>query len=302
MKPVNYNMEELLPLVAKLAFKYTSGESSSVSYETANMLMEAVCYCIRENGREDEGEAREFGGGSAEKSGESSGGQECRLQERRQMTAAESYRQGFERVLEKTRRAQERYNELTADFRDYGNGNYRDTVLKALPVFFLKYDPGFAPQETVIGLDYPTLQVITEETGIDAVARYLEFIRQEQKFFRRLPEGLAEGTLTRFHEEYRELFCNLCRVPLRHMLASALLGRQPGPAFTDGEYAELVRLCSGKSREALTEILNRLTERLVVSGWGQDQELLAYLRGDTGDFVAELTEGVRREEMKYVVV
>ena len=41
-------MENLIPLVAKLADRYTSMDSSSVSYETARMLMEAVIYCIRE--------------------------------------------------------------------------------------------------------------------------------------------------------------------------------------------------------------------------------------------------------------
>ena len=43
-----YKMEELLPIVAGLARKYTSGESLSVTYEKAEQLMEAVVYCINE--------------------------------------------------------------------------------------------------------------------------------------------------------------------------------------------------------------------------------------------------------------
>ncbi len=333
MKPVRYEMEELLPLVAKLAAKYTSGESTSVPYETANMLMEAVCYCIEENEREGGSEAVERSG--REEAGEGRGavrgseavkrsgreearegrgavrGSESRegrggkpageLRKAEKLPAAESYRLGFERVLEKTRHTQERYNELIADFQDYGNGNYRDAVLKALPEFFMKYDPRFAPQETMIGLDYPTLRAVREETGIDAVERYVAYIALEQRFFRKLPEGMAEELLTRFHEEYRELYFNLCNIPLRHMLAAGLLGRQPGQALSDQEYAALGRLCGEKGREALTEILNRLTEKLVVSGWGQDQELLWYLRGDTADFAAELTEGLKGNGLKYIV-
>ena len=45
---MNYEMEELLPIVGKLAGQYTSNESGSVTYETANQLMGAVIYCIRE--------------------------------------------------------------------------------------------------------------------------------------------------------------------------------------------------------------------------------------------------------------
>ena len=43
-----YDMNELLPVVARLTKRYTGIESSSVSYEKANQLMGAVIYCIRE--------------------------------------------------------------------------------------------------------------------------------------------------------------------------------------------------------------------------------------------------------------
>ena len=39
---VNYEMEELVPIVGKLAEKYTAFESTSVSYEKAEQLMGAV--------------------------------------------------------------------------------------------------------------------------------------------------------------------------------------------------------------------------------------------------------------------
>ena len=45
---MEYEMNELLPIVAKLAEKYTSKESSSITYERAEYLMEAVIYCINE--------------------------------------------------------------------------------------------------------------------------------------------------------------------------------------------------------------------------------------------------------------
>ncbi len=45
---VNYEMEELVPIVGKLAEKYTAFESTSVSYEKAEQLMGAVLYCIHE--------------------------------------------------------------------------------------------------------------------------------------------------------------------------------------------------------------------------------------------------------------
>ena len=41
---MNYEMEELVPIVGKLAEKYTSRESTSIPYEKAEQLMGAVLY------------------------------------------------------------------------------------------------------------------------------------------------------------------------------------------------------------------------------------------------------------------
>ena len=45
---MSYTMEELLTVVGKLAGKYTGFESTSITYEKARQLMEAVLYCINE--------------------------------------------------------------------------------------------------------------------------------------------------------------------------------------------------------------------------------------------------------------
>ena len=39
---MDYEMEELVPIVGKLAEKYTAHESTSITYEKAEQLMEAV--------------------------------------------------------------------------------------------------------------------------------------------------------------------------------------------------------------------------------------------------------------------
>jgi hypothetical protein len=46
---MNYEISELIPIVAELTDLYTSKESTSITYEKANQLMEAVLFCIQEN-------------------------------------------------------------------------------------------------------------------------------------------------------------------------------------------------------------------------------------------------------------
>ena len=45
---MDYQMEELLPIVSELAQKYAGYESTSVTYEKAQSLMEAVLFCLNE--------------------------------------------------------------------------------------------------------------------------------------------------------------------------------------------------------------------------------------------------------------
>ena len=54
MKYLEYEIEELIPIVIRLAEKYTSKESTSITYEAAAHLMEAVQYCIREYVQEEQ--------------------------------------------------------------------------------------------------------------------------------------------------------------------------------------------------------------------------------------------------------
>ena len=45
---MKYKMEDLVPIVAKLAEGYTSKESTSITYERAQQFMEAVLYSMQE--------------------------------------------------------------------------------------------------------------------------------------------------------------------------------------------------------------------------------------------------------------
>ena len=56
METMGYQLEELIPLVAELATGYGGYEHTSITYERAEMLMEAVLYCIHECAEHTSGE------------------------------------------------------------------------------------------------------------------------------------------------------------------------------------------------------------------------------------------------------
>ena len=275
---MKYEMEELLPIVATLAEQYTSKESTSVSYEQANRLMEAVLYCIDQcsEGRQ--------------------------IADSRGLNAREAYECGYELVMQKVKRTQELYNEMIMDFCAYGNENYRVTVEKAIPGFFRYYDAKFAPRETIITMDYPTICPITDETGINAVAKYVEYISYEQRFLRELPQEYVCDILFRFQPDYGKQFYNICQIIVRHILVHMLMGEPLGKRTGEKEYATLGELILERDTEHLEKLIKKLLHQLILDKYKGDQMLECYLQADIRNFAVEMQNAARNNVVKKVVV
>lgn len=179
-----YSMEELLPIVARLTEAYTSKESSSITYEKARQFMDAVVYCIAHCEEENVLMASS-------------------------LSATEAYELGYQAVVEKVRQTIEKYNELMLYFDYYGNINYRDTVEKALPGFFMYYDAKYAPMEHIITMDYPIFGLDMELEGIDMISQYLNAIITEQQYLMQFDRERIIEKMRSFHPQYEKEYFNL---------------------------------------------------------------------------------------------
>ena len=285
-----YEMEELLPLLAALTRKFTSGESSSVSYERARHLMEGILYTLR----------------IYEKEGSLVGG--------RKPDASEAWRIGQELLARRVQETQEKYRLVCENFQAYGNRNLQDTFVMALPGFFRLYDRKFAPQETIITMDYPVLSYASGLTGILAIDRYLDAIGAEQHFLRSFPEEYVKDILTHFQKDYRSQFFNLGRIVLRHLLGCMLIGKRLGETTTESDYTVLRELAEQNTEEKLRQQLlflirsldrksekaeERPEEKAEPDTW---KHTLAYLSCDVGDFVTDLKMGAANGCLERIVV
>lgn len=199
----DYTLEELLPLLSRLAEKYTSFESSSITNECAQTLMEAIFYCIREY--ED----------SIEMDGEildSFSKTDTKIQKNEKIPAADAYQRGYKLVVQKAKAANQLYNKIMENFSDYGNLALHDTMVEEMPKFFLHYDARFAPHKDHLLLAYPVIEPLEKISGIDRVYRYLCHIQKEQKFLSKFPEGYVQEVCRAYHEEYEELFISLTEI------------------------------------------------------------------------------------------
>ncbi len=249
--------KEMFPIVGRLAEKYTGKESTSVSEETAKMLLEAVCYCIRE----------------AEEAGTLV------------HTASEAYEAGYVLVRAKLKKAEQLYRIITEEFQAYENEAYYDTIIKGMPAFFLHYNPQFKPQDHLLTLDYPLLFDNYKLCGIDRIYEYLLKIRLEQRFLDRLPQEYIRRCLVEYWTGYEELLINVCQVVLQHILKSMLAEKPLMEDYSETHRSRLRTLCAELNEKELTEKLNGLLTILIEQQYGGNTTLFEYLATDIRELV-----------------
>lgn len=204
---MEYEIEDLLPLVEMLSVKYTSGDSSSVSYETARMLMEAVIYCIDESVNQENFDQET----------------NAVLDLENKQNAAEAYKKGYEIVLNKVLRAKKIYERLIENFDDYGCRHYKDTIIKGMPEFFIWYDAKFKPQDHLLTLDYPTMLGNSNKSGVDLILEYLTEIEAEKKFLDFFDRQYVIKLLERVQMDYQSLYLdNICYLVLLNVVGCVI--------------------------------------------------------------------------------
>lgn len=258
---MDYEMEELVPIVAELAEKFTSKGSTSIPYERAQQLMEAVLYCIHE--------------------GEQTAS--FSVPEGVPMSPQLCYEAGVACVQKKVREALELYNRLMTQFSDYGNRCLYDTVVKGLPEFFKWYDWKYEPQNTILTLDYPILTDLSQKTGIDRVYDYLQCMELEQRFLGRFPASYVTQVLFRYNPKHQMMIENLSEIVLTDMMMHSLAGKNVSEriqtldksALRTKLYSAFKTLISEyyEDDEQLTEYLGKgidnIAPRLKLWSWGR---------------------------------
>lgn len=282
----DYRVEDLIPIVAELTDKYTSKESTSIPYEKARQLMEAVLYCLNENEQ-----LLDYSKSSLS------------VTEGSRLTAKEAYDRGYQLLIIKVKQLLELYNETSRNFKDYGLRCYFDTFIKGIPAFIQHYDAKFNPQNHILTLDYPTIKPLYDYCGVDVIYLYVSYIQLEQIFLSAYPEEYVIEILIRFHEEYEELFINVCSIVLRNILGNMLIGKQLiNRGFTEIHYNNIRVIVSSCSRLELKERLIKLLKILIKDAYNDNQMLFEYLVEDMEDFVVELQNVVKNNCLERLLL
>ncbi len=280
---MSFETEELMPIVAELADKYTGKESTSITYEKARQLMEAVLYCIHEY-ETDPAKSQEL------------------LTMDEKAAAKKVYSLGYETVLRIVKEAQILYNKIIPDFKYYDNWCYYDTFVKGIPSFFLYYDPRFQPQNHILTLDYPVLYPVHALQGIDAISAFIKCVSLEQVFLGKLPDEYVFHVLRAYSPDHGELIINLTGIVLRNILGCRMAGKRVNTkGYTPGELERLMDYVNRSDRVELEQDMEGLVDELVRSAYDGLDELGDYLKTDLHDYCFALKNAVENQCMDSIL-
>ncbi len=316
MERMLYEMEELIPIVAELSERYTGYESTSVTYEKASQLMEAVIYCINEF-------ERSAGEGEGDLWADCETDRNRKLSAKEKISAKEAYQQGYQLVEAKVRAMKELYHNLLKYFRPYGNKALKDTV-GAIPEFLKWYDIRYEPQNTILTLDYPLLTdlsysmrreadsrcgaydkddgIFYRYTGIDAVYEYVKCISIEQRFLNRFPETYVKQVLRNYAEascsggiplEDEEIFENICGILLADVAWHLVLKKKfDGMGILEEDRSRIQAVLGMYPLEEAKEMVGKMVKEFVLKFYGNDGRMWQYLKGECDNIVVRMMHSV----------
>lgn len=277
---MDYKMEELVPIVGKLAEKYTAYESTSITYEKAEQLMGAVLYCIHE--------LKEINGNT------------LTLDEK--IPAQKAYEIGAACVKEKTEKALNLYNRIVPGFYHYENQCLYDTFVKGIPEFFKWYDMRFEPQNTIVTLDYSVLRDITEYTGIDKIFEYIKSVGLEQKFLQLFPAGYVTNILSKSNRNWKESGDNICGMVFTYVIGRILTGKSLTEfELEEADYSYIQKLFMQDTLEDAKKRMEAALEMFIKNYYESDRELLDYLSSAIGDIVVCLKNAADHKVLNRMI-
>lgn len=234
---MEYQMEELLAIVSELAQKYTGCESTSVTYEKAQSLMESVLYCLNEYNNSNTGSLV-----SAD------------------ISVKEQYHRGLNLLYQKVEQIRNIFNEISYNFEDFGVKCLYDTVQKGIPQFLKWYDIKFCPQNTILTLDYPLITDCSFLTGADAVYQYIQAVQIEQRFLSAFDKSYVIHILEQYNAEYQNMIENICSIILTNIISHTASDKLREKPISEIE-----------------QIIKQLIETIVKQFYADDADMTEYL-------------------------
>lgn len=230
---------DLYTLLAKQVNRYTSGDSTSVTIERAQQLLQSICYCISVYLK------------SAEDV-------DLQLKALNEETIESMFNKGQNLIKACLKKSKGLLEDLQKNALSVDNYAYKDTIFKGIPDFFYRYDYRYETAETSGSIDYPLSKDDMDLSGIEYIAEYLEHITMENDFCNKFSHESIESLLMGYGEAYKEDLINIYELVLTNALGAMVLSKDLADLnITEADIIVLKQKFRNTSEEQILDIFTK---------------------------------------------
>ncbi|ALS28108.1 hypothetical protein IJ21_27120 [Paenibacillus sp. 32O-W] len=279
---------QLLLILQNVIRRYTQGESSSVTAETAESMLASILYAADAYllSLEDHDKA---------------------IACLKTADIAKLYEQGVERVRQCFDETKRLYDEVRQQKLDVPVEAYNTTIEESLPLFLKKYGIIFEAQNTMASIDYPLAVDDMRLQGVFYMKQYLERLQIENRFCLKFnQEDLLRllknfGSVCRF--DYRIELFNIFELVFHHALFSILSGGGANQVrISSYQFEQLKRMFACADASAIDTMIHEAMHRLQHSLQISDPKSIDYMNQLKTDLVRRIVNAAEHHNLHAVIV
>ena len=274
---------QCIELTAKETERYTSGESSSIRIETAQSIMQSICYNI----------------GIYLKSLMDA---DAGLELLRQQSLADIYKLGGKLIKSKFEASRELLCLVQSSCLVTDNIAYNDTVKIGIASFFSDYDPNYAAQETPASIDYPLSLDKMDLVGVEYIHCYLEKLYLENQFCLNFEMQDIHNLLRGYDRSYKDLLINIFGLLANNLAGTALAGSNINLNIVPSQTQYLQQKLQNLSLKELGALLLTAAENICIEFNVLDEKLQQHIKDTVLNLTSRLKNALENNQLNTIFI
>lgn len=277
----------IMQVLQQLIRRYTQGESTSVTSETAEGIMVSLMYAL-------DAYALHF------KKPEEA------LTHLKSESVRDLHGQGVELLRQHFEDAKQLYREVKKMKLDVPVDAYQMTIDESLPVFMNHYNIIFEAHNTMASIDYPLAIDDMRLQGVFYIKQYLERLQTETRFCRFFSHSDLMYILTNYGRicrfDYRIELFNIFELMMNNALFSLLSGGSAQQVrISEHQYTQLARKLEACDREQRAVVIDEAMEQLQ-EALQTDQALTRYMNRCRGELMQRVNNAAENGGLESLII
>ncbi|MGM9977843.1 MAG: DUF6179 domain-containing protein [Clostridium sp.] len=264
---------DIISLLGERVEKFTMGDSTSVTKETAERILGSILYCIKSDSN------NTIKNSSLDK---------CLIKEEN-LDIRTAFYNGLLIKKEKIKKAKILCEDIKKEFCFIDNCYYKDIIWKGMDAFFKNYDVEFNPQYNVLTLDYPLYIEIENLSGIDLIYEYLKRFYIEERFLKKFEIYVIEEVLRGYNDNFNNLVINICKIILRNAIICKILNKNIYELdVKEIDFDRIKKYIENNTQEEMVKLIDEKLKLLLKELSLEEEVFYTYFKLDIKEFVKEL--------------